>query len=447
MLKPFLKNYQEKKLFNSDDSILIATSGGIDSMVLCHLFHLANLKFGIAHCNYQLRGEDSDLDAELVAKIAYKYEVPFFEIKFETKKFAEEKKESIQLIARNLRYDWLENIQVENNYQFIATAHHLNDSVETFLYNFSKGSGLRGLHGIPEINGKIIRPLLFASKSEITAFAKKEKLEFREDASNAENKYARNKIRNKVIPILKELNPNFDQTANATIQKIKEAEKLYDFALDILKKEVVQTTENEWQIDIKKLQSSPTPSTLLFEILKPFGFNSDQIEQILQNIDSQAGKQFHSNSFSLLRDRFFLKLKKKENSNGVKFIINNINEILKIGNGESLQFFERSNPEKFPLDSNQIFMDLSKVKFPLTLRKWESGDIFQPFGMNGKHQKLQDFFSNQKLSLFEKEKVWILETDGKICWVVGQRLDERFKVSKTTKSCLFLEFKPATFAK
>ena len=244
MITKFQKYITEQNLFSKKDKVLIATSGGIDSTVLCFLFHLSKFNFGIAHCNFKLRGKESDEDAVFVKKLAEKLQVPFYSIDFETEKIAKERKESIQLVARNLRYEWLEKTRQLNaspfgNYQWIATAHHLNDSIETVLYNFTKGCGIRGLHGILPKNGNIIRPLLFATKEEIEDYAQKHQINFREDVSNSTDKYARNKIRHHVIPILKELNPAFERTGFENIERLREVEALYDFAVENLKKEIL----------------------------------------------------------------------------------------------------------------------------------------------------------------------------------------------------------------
>lgn len=455
MVKDFQKYIADEGLFSEKEKVLIATSGGIDSISLCHLFQLSAYNFGIAHCNFQLRDNDSDQDEIFVRDLAAQFQVPFYAIQFETERIAKERKESIQVVARDLRYDWLEKIRKEKNYHRIATAHHLNDSIETVLYNFTKGCGIRGLHGILPLKNNIIRPLLFATKSQIESFAQKEKIEYREDASNATDKYSRNKIRHHVIPVLKELNPSIEKTISQNIERLKEVESLYKYAIEKLKKEVISSepnllgndeadTPNQIKINIKKLISSPAPQTLLFEIILKYGFNNEHSKKIIETIEntesSSVGKQFNSDHFDLIIDRDFLILRKKENSKGVKYFIEKNQKNL-IFEGNILKLKSEEKPPKiFPTDPNKVYLNEAKIKYPLVLRHWEKGDYFRPFGMAGKKKKLSDFFTDIKLNRFEKGKVWILESDHKICWIVGFRTDERFKIEADSDSCLAIEF-------
>mgnify|MGYP000598129530 CR=1 FL=1 len=440
MLHQFTKYFSDNQLINPKQKTLLAVSGGIDSVVLCHLFKRANLNFGIAHCNFNLREAASNEDELFVKKLAQQLQVAFFSIPFSTAKIAQQRKQSIQVVARDLRYEWLKKIRVANDFDHIATAHHLNDSVETVLYNFTKGCGIRGLHGILPKNGKIIRPLLFATKEEIENFAKTAGIQWREDASNATDKYARNKIRHHVIPVLESLNPNFVKTADENIKRLRETEALYDFAIEKMKADLVEETAGTLKISIEKLRLSPAPLTILFEILKPYHFNNRQVEQVLQSIgqaedDKLAGKTFYANDYCLLIDRDFLILK-KDNVEAVDHILiykkdNQItlpDHILKIKTTEK--------PLHFSKDKQLAYLDFDKLNFPLKLRRWQAGDYFCPLGMKGKRQKLQDFFSNNKLTKFEKAAVWILENQGEICWIVGHRLDERYKVTSSTNTCL-----------
>ncbi len=444
MLAAFQEFIQAKKLIAAGEKTLIAASAGVDSTVLCHLFRQAGLAFEIAHCNFQLRSEASGEDEVFVKNLARAWQVPFHSTRFDTVDFAEKNKFSIQMAARQLRYDWLESVRQSSGCQHIATAHHLDDSVETVLFNFTKGCGIRGLHGILPRQGNVIRPLLFATKEQILAFAK-HPIEYREDASNESVKYTRNKIRHEVIPVLENINPAFRQTAGKTIERLREVEALYDFALQTIKAELMTQSGEEWRIDIEKLRSSPAPSTVLYELLLPFGFNNDQTAQILQSLDHQPGKMFYSPSHRLLADRFFLFISEEENAGGVVSIPGNFPAEIRLPDGTLRLRAENQPPASFVYNPNEAWLDFEKLDFPLRLRHWQSGDFFQPLGMEGKHQKLQDFFSDRKLSRFDKEKVWILESGGKIAWVVGMRLDERFKVSGQTKRCLAASFEPDNF--
>ncbi len=443
MLLLFQQYIQQEQLFQAQQPILLSVSGGMDSVVLCHLFQKAELNFGIAHCNFQLRSKDSDQDAIFVKKLATVWDVPFFSTTFATRKIASQRKISIQMAARDLRYEWLERIRSQEKYDYIATAHHLNDSIETVLFNFTKGCGIRGLHGIlPKVN-RIIRPLLFAAKAEIEAYAKAENITFRHDASNDSDKYERNKLRHHLIPVLQQLNTNFEQTAAQTIDHLRQAEYLYDFALSTLRKKYLKQTGGKIIIELTALQAHPAARTILYEWLRPFGFHQNQITQLLESVKRQAGGLFFSDTHELLVDRNQLIVQPVTQEARIEHFLPTPTSRLSLKNGILYLKGEVDLPTAFVEDENVVYLDFGKLVFPLKLRRWQPGDVFQPLGMQGKHQKLQDFFTNQKLSRFDKEKVWLLESAGEICWIVGHRLDERFKVTDQTQSCLHIQWQPA----
>ena len=446
MVEVFQRFIFEKKLLAPGEKTLIAASGGVDSTVLCHLFHRAGFPFEMAHCNFQLRAEASDEDEIFVKTLALHLGVKFHTTRFSTADFAKKNNLSIQVAARILRYDWLEKTRHATDSQHIATAHHLDDSIETVIFNFTKGCGIRGLHGILPKQGHLIRPILFATKQQVLEFAKQEKIAFREDASNLTVKYTRNKIRHEVVPVLQEINPAFQKSAGETIERLQEAEALYDFALQKIREEVMEETSGGWQISIEKLRSSPAPSTVLYELLSPFGFNNDQVAQILQSTENQPGKMFYSPTHRLLADRFLLILSLEENIGKVIEIAGISDSPVLLPEGRLVLKLVEQRPLVFEKNKNVAWLDFDKLTFPLKLRHWQPGDVFQPLGMGGRHQKLQDFFSNRKLTRFEKEKVWLLESGGEIAWVPGMRLDERFKVSELTKRCLVAAFQSGTFA-
>ncbi len=443
--KRMLEYASQKSLLVPSDRTLLAVSGGIDSVALCHLFYRNKFSFGIAHCNFQLRGKESDKDEAFVKKLAEDMNVPFHSIRFDTKKFARKNKESIQLTARNLRYEWLFKLAMDENYTRLASAHHLDDSVETILYNFAKGCGIRGLHGILPQSRNLIRPLLFATKDEILAYVVSEGLEFREDASNESDKYTRNIIRHHVVPVLTELNPSFLSTANDTITRLREAEALYDFALSHIKEEICTLKDGTLLFDIQKMRMYPALPTILYELLKEFGFNNVQTSQISESMYGQPGKIFLAGSWRLVVDRENLVLT-ADADNPQSFYINDLDSSpLYLPDGRLSFHITERIPDPVPSDPYSAWMDDEKVKFPFTLRHWKEGDVFQPLGMHGKHQKLQDFFTHQKISIPDKEKIWLLESEGNICWVAGLRIDERVKLSSSTRKCLVAVYEPLTF--
>lgn len=444
MKNRFEKYVVDNQLFAKNDKLLVAVSAGVDSVVLCQLLHLCNYRFSIVHCNFQLRGVDSEGDEAFVRALAESWNVPFYAKKFDTNQYVLDKKISIQLAARELRYAWFEELRQSMGYRYILTAHHASDSIETVFYNFAKGTGLVGLTGIKSKNGHIIRPLLWAKKEEILAFAQTENLQYREDISNESDKYARNFIRHHIIPDFKNINPSFETTAIENIKRLSETKDLFDYFLKIIKNETTKIVDNQLFINKNKLKTYPSVSTVLFEILKEFEFNASQITLILKEHESKTATVFYSPTHKLLIDRAFyvvaplIQSIETENhfsiSKNDSFIENEHFQLV-------LSRLDRIN-DLNPTDNTAI-LDADKLLFPLTLRRWREGDRFQPLGMKGKSQLLSDFFRLKKLSLFEKEKVWLLETaDKNICWVVGLRIDERYKITEGSKSFFKIQLNP-----
>jgi tRNA(Ile)-lysidine synthase len=446
MLTAFESYMAQNRLLQPGERALLAVSGGVDSMAMCRLFQLAKRPFAVAHCNFQLRGAASVEDEAFVAAWAKAAGVPFYSVRFATADFAEKNKLSIQEAARKLRYEWLFEIAQQADCQRIATAHHLDDSLETALYNFVKGCGLRGLHGILPARGNRIRPLLFATKRQVSEFAVSENLEWREDASNLTDKYNRNKIRRYVMPVLEGINPAFQTTGAATLKRLREAEALYDFALRQLHATMVKKEGDLQKMDTTLLLASPAPATVLYEWLKPFGFNRSRVENILQSLENQPGSVFESPGFRLWTDRRQLVLAPVKAVSNTHLVRTENDVPLALEDGIFTLQIAKGIPVNFASDPFTAYLDADRVQFPLTLRRWRAGDSFCPLGMGGKHQKLQDFFSGRKLSVPEKERVWLLESGGEVCWVVGMRLDERFKVAAGTKQHLAAHFEPGTFA-
>lgn len=412
----------------------IAVSGGIDSMVLVHLFQQVGYPFAMLHCNFQLRGKESDDDMRFVMKYGDKYLIPWSVGHLDTKGYAKEMKVSIQVAARELRYDWFYEQLKEKGFDYILTAHHLDDSLETFLINFTRGSGLEGLTGIPEQNDKIIRPLLPFSRNEIEAYAQENKIAWREDSSNASDKYLRNKFRHNVIPILKEINPSLLASFENTLSHLKQTQSLAADASKSLYSKVVTKNENQISIDLLKLLKYENYKSYLFDWLQPFGFSD--WSSVYDLIHAQSGKQVHSETHSLLKNRETLLLfSKQEISNDVVYWIQKEQNEVKIP--LNLSFCNVDDISVQP--TNVIFVDEERLIFPLEIRKWKEGDWFFPFGMNGK-KKLSKFFKDEKFSLLDKSNTWLLCSDNQIVWVVGNRQDERFKVTETTTRILKINY-------
>jgi len=443
MLSEFITYIQEHELFRlSRDRILLAVSGGIDSIALAQLCKKAGAKFGIAHCNFQLRGEESDGDAAFVEQLAKDFDVPFYSINFDTQKIADEKKASIQLIARQLRYRWLEEIRQENDYNYIAVAHHHNDSIETLLMNLTVGCGIRGLHGIYPKKGYVIRPILFASKADITNYIQSKNFSYREDSSNANTKYRRNAVRHLVVPALEDINPELTTTFHKNIERFRATEALYNYAIEQLKAQYVEQIGDTIKINIKGVEQTPSPQTFLYELLTPYNFKASKAEYIFRRREEPPGSIYTSKTHRLLRDRqHWIVIPTPTNLNQQYTI-----EHFEGTNGQialedySIDWAIHQNHSDFKFDEASAYFDLKTIQFPLHLRRWKAGDIFYPIGMNGKKKKISKFFKDIKLNRFEKEATWLLcNGQQEILWVVQHRADERFKVSPNTEQILELK--------
>ncbi len=422
---PFLEN---KKL-------LLATSGGLDSMVLLYLLQHLNFEIAIAHCNFKLRGLESFEDQNFVQEYATANNIPIFVTQFDTENFAKDYKLSTQVAARNLRYDWFNELLESENYDFILTAHHADDNLETFIINLSRGTGLDGLVGIPAQNHKIIRPLLFFSRQEIEDYANQNNIKWREDPSNSSDKYLRNKIRHHIIPQLKELNENFLKSFQKTQSYLKESQSMVEDATIMIYQQVAKEVGDEIHFDLLKLKTLPNYKSYVYQWLQEFGFSA--WNDIYDLVESQSGKIIYSNEYQLLKNRNYLILSPiSEFDNEIFYIEKNQLEVKFPINLEICQVQTISNTNQ-----NAIFVDLDKLTFPLIIIRWNKGDNFQPFGMNGKSKKVSKFFKDEKLSILEKKNVWILTSDNQIVWIIGLRQDERFRIENTTQSILQITLK------
>lgn len=438
MLKKFEKYYQKNELFAKTDQILLTVSGGRDSVAMVNLFHQTKLNFGIAHCNFKLRGKEADKDEKFVKDLAKKLNVPFYTVLFNTHEFADENKISTQMAARELRYSWFEEIRTKNNYQFIATAHHKNDVAETLLINLTKGTGLSGLHGIAVKNGKIIRPLLCFNRNEINEFVESNKIKFREDKSNAETNYVRNKIRHNIIPELEKINPSFIETIFKETQQFEELEQLLETKVNEDKKKCFLVQHGNIEADIPKLIQLNPLKTYLFYFLKPYGFNADEVIDVINSLKRQSGKKFLSSTHQLIKDRNKLIISTLQKEEKKEFSIEKLQDFSQLPFQLKAEILLKKKLKLIKKEKNYAYLDADKIKFPFTIRKWKTGDKFKPFGMKGV-KKLSDFFIDEKFSLLEKENIWLLLSNNKIVWVVGHRMDDDFKLTEKTQQILQLQ--------
>lgn len=416
-------------------TFLLAVSGGADSSVLAYLFAHCQLNFAIAHCNFHLRGEESNLDMMLTQRMAQDYGVTYFEKEFNTKVEQEKSGDSIEMVARNLRYTWFKEIGIE--YDYIVTAHHANDNAETVLLNLSRGTGLKGLTGIPEQNGKILRPLLPFSAQQIRQFAAEKNIAFRNDSSNFSDTFHRNKIRLSVIPKLEEVNPQLIQTFSHNSQILRQQYQFYQHQIEKIKNDLVQIQGEETIIPLDKLSLLDDKILILNEILRNYGFNEDNVKQIIHSEQGPSGKKFLSSTHVLVKDRNNLIINHLISDTHHSIIINSWEELSLYG----FQTYQCSINQKpiFENNPNIIYVDETKINFPLILRHWKSGDFFFPFGMKGS-KKLSDFFTNQKIDILTKDKIWLLCDGEKIIWVVGFRSDDRFKIDNKTTNYIKIKY-------
>jgi tRNA(Ile)-lysidine synthase len=444
-VQAFKDHIHQQRLFVPADRLLLAVSGGLDSMVLAELCLAAGYRIGLAHCNFKLRAEESDEDQAFVEKFAEHHSIPFFTTSFETTTLAAAQGKSIQVMARELRYHWLEEVRQQQDYDWILTAHHLNDAIETILYNFTKGCGLKGLQGIPKKNGFVIRPLLFARREELVSFAEAGAVTWREDSSNTSDKYARNRIRHQVIPVLKALNPSFETTVAGNIQRLQEADYLYRWAIEALLAQHTEDRPYGMAIHFVPLLRNPAKSTIFYEALRPYGFNGDQVRQALsvlgQYPNHMSGAKFFSKTYQFVIDRTHLIIEPQQNLQDLTYQLSLKGSALQLTDGVMHMEREEGQPAIFYQNNFTVCLDLPAEALPLTVRHWKAGDAFHPLGMKGKTQKLQDFFTHQKLNRLEKDRIWVVEAaTGEIVWIVGLRIDHYYRVTPQTDGYYVLHF-------
>ncbi|MEP7111183.1 MAG: tRNA lysidine(34) synthetase TilS [Ferruginibacter sp.] len=454
LLENFKQYILHENLFLPKDRLLIAVSGGVDSVVLCELCKQAGYDFVIAHCNFQLRGNDSDRDEKFVRELAQKYGVPYYVKTFDTIDYAATSKKSIEEAARDLRYEWfntlVDNAEMRNEKKekddieftaidsqqatadYILTAHQADDNIETVLMNFFRGTGITGLRGMQPKQGKIMRPLLFARRNEVETFLEENDLENVSDHTNQENDYTRNYFRNTIIPLVNKSFPAATDNVLKNIRRFRETALLYQQAVEIHKKKLVEQKGDELHIPVLKLMKTVPLATVLYEIIRDYGFTAHQTEEAISLLKSETGKYIQSATHRIIKNRMWLIISPRQATEAGNILIEENDSRIVFKN--STISMEKIVRAQFSMLNDPLIaqVDLALIKFPLLLRKCKPGDYFYPLGMH-KKKKLSRFFIDQKLSLTRKENTWVIEMDKKIIWVVGMRIDDRFKIRDSTR--------------
>ena len=437
MLEKFKKYIAANNLIKPGDRILLAVSGGIDSMVMTHLFLQTGNKLGIAHCNFSLRGEESDLDEEMVSKYAAEHNIEMFSTRFETKAYARENGLSVQMAARELRYRWFEQIRKDHGYDSIAIAHNLNDNIETMMINLIRGTGVPGLTGMkPDVNN-IIRPMLFATRQEIIYYCNRNSINYREDLSNADTKYLRNKIRHLIIPMLKEINPSVESTLNETAERFTGINEIVNDYINDLREKVSDITDEYIAFNISLLKPYIHKKVILFELFRPYGINDVPLTDLIHLIEGKTGGRLFTGTHRIVKNRKELLVQStRHEKDGIRLILS-FSHFERIPEIENVKSVRITGKFKIPDSQSIACIDPDKLSFPLVVRKWNTGDYFYPLGMNHR-KKLSDYFIDRKYSIFDKENALILESEGKIVCILGDRIDNRFRITDSSKNALII---------
>jgi len=437
MLQGFKDFLVDQELCRDGDRILLAVSGGIDSVVMAHLFRAAGYDCAIAHCNFLLRANDSDRDEAFVKDLAAYLEMPVYVRRFEVDREVQKRGISVQMAARDLRYKWFEELLAEQSMDLVATAHNRNDSVETFFLNLSRGSGIRGLKGIAPRREQIIRPMLFATRQDIVRFQQEEAIKFREDVSNFETKYQRNKIRHDVLPVMQEINPGFVESVHRSMSQLDEMYAIYRDSIEEQRKALFREKEDRILIDLGELGELQPIKTWLFELFSPFGFSRSQCEGIEQIMQAGSGRCSLSPTHQLYKDRDQLILIPSVSKSFDRYYLDGPDKPSSLPFPMDMDVIDREELGPIPADPHIACLDLDEVQFPLTIRHWKPGDYFYPLGMN-QMKKLSDYFVDNKIPVPEKNSTWLLASGKKIVWIMGQRIDHRFRITPDTKRVLLL---------
>ncbi|MBO7307844.1 MAG: tRNA lysidine(34) synthetase TilS [Alistipes sp.] len=438
LLDEFEKYVAENELFTHNDKLLLTVSGGVDSMVLMSLTAAAGYKFGVAHCNFQLRGKESDEDEELVEHEAKRLGVEFFNKRFDTTAEMERTGESMEMAARRLRYQWFRELCDEHGYTVIAIAHHINDSIETFFINMLRGTGLRGLTGITNHVGRIVRPLMFTNRKDIHDYAVAHRIPFREDSSNRSTKYLRNKVRIGLIPMLKEITPQFTTIMRRNVSRLSQAQDFITSAMSIIKRDVIEHSGDIHTIKVQNINDSLPRNFVIYEILSSeYGFKGDVVDALCHALDNQStGRRFYAREWVAVVDRGNIVVSPVSEDDDCEVMVER--NTLRSYVGGSVLYYQHCDIDfidTLDLGENVALIDADKLKYPLHLRRWHEGDWFQPLGMSGR-KKISDYLIDKKVSMAEKSRQFVLVSGDDIVWVVGRRLDDRFAITKRTERVL-----------
>ena len=425
----------QHQLLSGEKPVVVGISGGADSVALLHILVSLGYKCIAAHSNFNLRGDESFRDEQFTIDFTKRLQVPLCKISFETNKYAQENRLSVEMAARELRYRWFEELLNTYDADAVAVAHHRDDSVETLLINLTRGSGLTGLTGIKPKNGNVVRPLLCVSREDIYAYIENNGLEYVTDSSNSSDIYTRNFIRLKVIPLLEEINPSVKASLARTANHLYDASLIYNHSIEEARRVIIQNN----RLSISALLSFPAPATILYEMLKPYGFSRTVCESIFTVLDKDSGKIFYSSTHRLLKDRSDLLIDVLSGEDNRAYLINLEDDNVDLPVELKPEIVVIKEDYQIEKDRKFAYFDFDKLSFPLVLRHWQEGDWFVPFGMKGK-KKISDYFSDKKFSLFDKEKTWLLCSGQDVIWIVGERTDNRYRIEKTTKRVLKLKF-------
>ena len=434
----------KEQLFDANDTILLGISGGVDSVVLAHLLHQIKQPIVLAHVNFQLRGEASDGDESFVKGLAKELQVPLEVTHFPTSEIAQKESGSIQMIARDLRYNWFRSLIDQGVATKIAIAHHLNDSLETALLNLTRSTGLKGLSGIDSKYENIIRPFLGVTKQAILDFAESEGIKWREDASNQSVKYKRNLMRHEVVPRLQRLNPSLLQGFQQTSQMLQGADAIVKQSIKIFKNAVMEKIEGGFLFSIEKIEADDAGHFKLNEVLRTFGFNFDQVQQIISTFHNDGGKVFLSEEYRLWKDRgqLILMPQKEEYQENYTVQIESGHTMAEGGFGKLCLEIKDPSEVVFTRDHQKVYFDFDQVEFPLSVRKWRQGDVMRPFGMRGK-KKISDILIDQKVPLHKKTSVYVVVDEAEtIIWAIGLKASEKGKITNRTQRVIEMKWLP-----